>query len=57
MRSSWLPECSMRGWEKDVERSLKLFSKAAASGHDLSYRFMEDIRRRQNTQFVTIDGA
>ena len=45
------------GVEKDVERSLKLFSKAAASGHDLSYRFMEDIRRRQNTQFVTIDGA
>ena len=44
------------GTEKDEVRGFEVISRAAAMGSALAIQLVEDMRRRQNTQFVRIDG-
>lgn len=45
------------GVEKDPGKGFEFFGRAAAAGNQLAQELVEDIRRRQNTQFVRIDGT
>ena len=44
------------GTEKDVPKALEYFNKAAAGGNQLAIQFIDMVRKKQNTQFVKIDG-
>lgn len=44
------------GVEKDEEDGLRWIEKASKSGSSMAMQLMEDIRRRQNTQLIRIDG-
>ena len=44
------------GTERDVEKGFECFGRAAAAGNEPAMEFVENIRRRQNTQLITIDG-
>ena len=45
------------GVEKDQVRGFEFFGRAAAAGNRLAQELVEDIRRRQNTQLIRIDGT
>lgn len=45
------------GVEKDQVRGFEFFGRAAAAGNRIAQEFVEDIRRRQNTQLIHIDGS
>ncbi len=45
------------GVEKDPEGGMEVVAKAAAMGSAMALQLVEDRRRRQNTQFVRIDGS
>ena len=45
------------GVEKDEERGFRYLSEAAAAGSAIALQLVEDIRRRQNTQLIRIDGS
>ena len=44
------------GVEKDQGKGFEFFGRAAAAGSRIAQELVEDIRRRQNTQLVRIDG-
>ncbi len=45
------------GVEKDEGRGFELITRAASMGSAIAIQLVEDTRRRQNTQFVRIDGS
>ena len=45
------------GVEKDQVKGFEFFGRAATAGNALAMELLDDIRRRQNTQFVRIDGT
>ena len=45
------------GTEKDEVKGFELLSRAAASGSQIALQLVQDIRRRQNTQLIRIDGT
>ena len=45
------------GVEKDQVKGFEFFGRAATAGNALAMELLDDIRRRQNTQLVHIDGA
>ena len=44
------------GVERDMEKGFEYFGSAAAAGNQLAMELVQDIRRRQNTQLIRIDG-
>jgi len=44
------------GVEQDVEKAMERFGRSANAGNQLAIEFISDLRRKQNTQFVKIDG-
>ena len=44
------------GVEKDQGKGFEYFGRAADAGNQVAMELVENIRRRQNTQFITIDG-
>jgi hypothetical protein len=44
------------GTEQDVEGAMKRFGRSAELGNQLAIEFLSDLRRKQNTQFIKIDG-
>ncbi len=45
------------GVEKDEEKGFRCLSEAAAAGSTIALQLVEDMRRRQNTQLIRIDGT
>ena len=45
------------GVEKDPEEGLKYFGLSANAGNPMAMEFVENLRRRQNTQLIKIDGT
>lgn len=45
------------GVEKDEEKGFRYLSEAAAAGSTIALQLVEDMRRRQNTQLIRIDGT
>lgn len=45
------------GTEKDEVRGFELLSRAAAAGSQIALQLVQDIRRRQNSQLIRIDGT
>jgi len=44
------------GVEKDQGKGFEYFGRAADAGNQVAMELVDNIRRRQNTQFITIDG-
>jgi hypothetical protein len=44
------------GVGQDQEEAMKRFGRSANAGSKLAQEFLEDLRRKQNTQFIKIDG-
>jgi TPR repeat protein len=44
------------GIAQDTEEAMERFGRSAAAGNKLAEEFLTDIRRKQNAQFVKIDG-
>jgi len=44
------------GTEQDVEKAMERFGRSANLGNQLAKQFLDDLRRKQNTQFIKIDG-
>ncbi len=44
------------GVEQDVEKAMERFGRSARAGNQLAIQFLDDLRRKQNTQFIKIDG-
>ena len=45
------------GVEKDEKKGFESLCKAASAGSQIALQLVDDIRRRQNTQLIRIDGA
>ena len=45
------------GTERDPAKGMELFVRAAAAGNRMAEEFVSEIRRKQNTQIIRIDGA
>lgn len=45
------------GTEKDEVKGFEILSRAAASGSQIALQLVQDIRRRQNSQLIRIDGT
>ncbi|MBP5203836.1 MAG: sel1 repeat family protein [Candidatus Methanomethylophilaceae archaeon] len=45
------------GTERNPGKGMELFVRAAAAGNRMAEEFVSEIRRRQNTQIIRIDGA
>jgi hypothetical protein len=44
------------GVEQNAEKGFEYFGKAARAGNDAALELVEDMMKRQNAQFVKIDG-
>ena len=44
------------GVKQDVEKAMERFGRSANLGNQLAIQFLDDLRRKQNTQFIKIDG-
>ena len=44
------------GTAQNVEEAMRRFGRSANAGNQLAKQFLDDLRRKQNTQFVKIDG-
>ena len=44
------------GAAQNVEEAMKRFGRSANAGNQLAKQFLDDLRRKQNTQFIKIDG-
>lgn len=45
------------GTEKDEVKGFEILSRAAANGSQIALQLVQDVRRRQNTQLIRIDGT
>jgi hypothetical protein len=45
------------GVDKNPEEGLRYFGLSANAGNPMAMEFVENLRRRQNTQLIKIDGA
>ena len=44
------------GAAQNVEEAMRRFGRSANAGNQLAKQFLDDLRRKQNTQFIKIDG-